>query len=183
MSEERRDAPEASSEQRLFLECLSLPVGERRRLLDERCAGDPKLRARLEGMLELHIRHGDDAFLESPVLRLAGPVGRPDLWIGRRISEFTVRSVLGVGGTSVVFEVERDGEPDRPVALKLLLQTASASEERRLFSRECRILEELDHPLIDQLIETGTSEEGLSFLVMEKIDGAQALIDEMTIVR
>ncbi len=91
----------------------------------------------------------------------------PD-WIG----PYRVRGVLGQGGMGVVYaaEIEKAGTV-RPVAVKVIQRQWAGREQAERFAREQRILARLDHPGITRLFDTGVTEEGEPYLVMEKIEG------------
>ena len=77
---------------------------------------------------------------------------------------------LGVGGVGVVYR-GRHVQLDRPVAIKVLQQSAAASPEwRRRFEREARVLSTLAHPNIVSIIDFGIDGD-VPYLVMELLEG------------
>ena len=77
---------------------------------------------------------------------------------------------LGVGGVGVVYQ-GRHVQLDRPVAIKMLQQSAAASPEwRRRFEREARALSALAHPNIVPLTDFGIDGD-VPYLVMELLQG------------
>jgi serine/threonine-protein kinase len=77
---------------------------------------------------------------------------------------------LGVGGVGVVYE-GRHLQLDRPVAIKVLQQSASVSREWRLrFEREARVLSALAHPNIVPITDFGIDGD-VPYLVMELLQG------------
>jgi serine/threonine-protein kinase len=77
---------------------------------------------------------------------------------------------LGVGGIGVVYR-GRHVQLDRPVAIKVLQQSAAASPEwRRRFEREARVLSTLAHPNIVPITDFGIDGD-VSYLVMELLEG------------
>ena len=95
----------------------------------------------------------------------------PDPFIGRTLNgRYDVLARLGVGGIGVVYR-GRHVQLDRPVAIKVLQQSAAASPEwRRRFEREARVLSTLAHPNIVPLIDFGIDGD-VSYLVMELLEG------------
>jgi len=95
----------------------------------------------------------------------------PDPFIGRTLNgRYEVLARLGVGGVGVVYQ-GRQVQLDRPVAIKVLQQSAAASPEwRRRFEREARVLSVLAHPNIVTVNDFGIDGD-VSFLVMELLEG------------
>ncbi|SER24902.1 non-specific serine/threonine protein kinase [Lentzea xinjiangensis] len=76
---------------------------------------------------------------------------------------------LGRGGMGAVHEA-RDLRLDRRVAVKLLRLPGSDDEVRHRFTREARIVANLEHPGVPVLYDFGTYEQRL-FQVMQFVDG------------
>ena len=75
-----------------------------------------------------------------------------------------------------VFLAERtDGEFEQQVAIKLLKQGFVSKTTLNRFISERQILARLNHRFIAQLLDGGTTTEGLPFLVMEYIEGLPLL--------
>ncbi len=94
-----------------------------------------------------------------------------DPFIGRTLNgRYEVLARLGAGGVGVVYQ-GRQVQLDRPVAIKVLQQSAAASPEwRRRFEREGRVLSTLAHPNIVTLTDFGIDSD-VSYLVMELLQG------------
>ena len=84
--------------------------------------------------------------------------------------KYVLEDVLGVGGTAVVYLARRqDGSV---VALKMLHDYLGASEEVcRRFMREAYVANRLDHPGTVRVLDDGTTADGVSYLVLEKLEG------------
>ena len=83
---------------------------------------------------------------------------------------YRIHSRLGFGGTSAVYRAE---DPrGRPVALKLLRPELVDGFVTRRFEAERRTLERLRSPTIAQLLDFGTTAEGLPFVATELVEGA-----------
>jgi eukaryotic-like serine/threonine-protein kinase len=109
---------------------------------------------------------GSDVSLDSG-RRLARMLGEGTCRLGR----FELEAELGVGSFGHVFRA-RDTELDRTVALKI--QRAGSitfGETAERFHREARNVARLKHPSIIALYDTGTTEDGICFLVTEFIEG------------
>jgi eukaryotic-like serine/threonine-protein kinase len=84
---------------------------------------------------------------------------------------------LGRGGMATV-HLARDGELDRPVAIKILAGHLSGDEDfRERFVREARMAAGLSHPNVVQVFDAG-EDEGRPFIVMEYVPGV-TLADEL----
>src|SRR6516165_10743206 len=115
MPEPSREAVEA-----LFQHAADLDPARRGAFLDERCAGNPDLRAAVEDLLRIDAQtEGDPEFLQGPVagvraaLHLTGEAMAPSL--GR----YRILRSHGEGGMGTVYEAEQDN-PRRTVALKVI---------------------------------------------------------------
>lgn len=91
-------------------------------------------------------------------------------WLGKMIGSFQIRRLLGTGGMAQVFLAERNqGEVRQTVALKLNHYLARIGQQR--FLAESKILAVLKHANIAHFIESGLSDEGISYVAMEYVEG------------
>ena len=98
------------------------------------------------------------------------PVPRPEE-IADQFPQLEILAALGQGGMGVVYKA-RQVKLDRIVALKILRSTPEqdpAFADR--FAREARALAKLDHPHIVTVHDSGKTEAGLYYLLMEFVDG------------
>jgi len=90
--------------------------------------------------------------------------------IHARLGIYLVEDLVGRGAMGAVYRA-RQAELNRPVALKILLQGAHASEKTRLrFLREAQSMARLRHPNIVSVHEVGEYE-GQPFFTMDYIEG------------
>jgi len=82
---------------------------------------------------------------------------------------YTLKSVLGVGGTATVYRA-RDEKHGRDVAIKVMRPQLAASLTRQRFVRETEIVARLQHPHILSLIDSGSAADTYYF-VMPLVDG------------
>ena len=120
------------------------------------------------------------AFVEATRIDEEGENERPDaphLLVGCRIGEFTLRRLVGFGGTSAVFEAVQD-RPSRTVAVKVLRTGIAGPRARRRFEREVEIAGRLDHPSVARVLGSGSIDvDGMDtpWLAMEFVSEAQAI--------
>lgn len=97
----------------------------------------------------------------------------PAALIGEVIAgKYKLNAVLGAGGMGTVYDGEHV-QLGRPVAVKVLIRTpttSGANAEKR-FLKEARSAGSLAHPNICQVFDFGTTPNGASYLVMEKLTG------------
>jgi len=149
--------------ERIFLLCADLPPGDWAPILDRECADDSALRTRVRRLLETE---RSDVNWESPVWNI-----KP-LHFGR----YRVTRRIGAGGMGVVYEAVRDdAEFDKKVAIKAIPPGLITERGIRLLRQERQILAHLEHPNIARLLDGGTSDEGVPFLVMELVEGLPLL--------
>ncbi|MBI4468012.1 MAG: protein kinase [Acidobacteria bacterium] len=91
---------------------------------------------------------------------------------GRRIGPYRVIRELGHGGMGTVYLAERaDQQYEARVALKVVKRGMDTDEVLRRFCHERQILAQLEHPNIARLLDGGTTEDGLPYLVIEYVKG------------
>jgi tetratricopeptide (TPR) repeat protein len=111
---------------------------------------------------------GDEAFFREAVLREVPP----PVQHGERFGAYRLRELLGRGGMGAVFKGEReDGELRQTVAVKIVERGWLDRQAVERFRQERQILSGLVHPSIAQLLDGGTREDGIPYLVMEFVDG------------
>lgn len=137
---------------------------------------NPGLRAEVEALLarvdeqDAALDRPAGAFAALLVHGLATSADGDDPFLGRVLGRFRLEALLGAGGMGRVYRARcvSDGI-DQVVALKLVLSADPALRDR--FLRERAILSALRHPGIAQLIDVGTTPEGLPYLVMQYVEG------------
>ena len=84
---------------------------------------------------------------------------------------FRVEEKIGAGGMGVVYRGEQL-RLDRAVAIKTLLPGLEHNRDLvQRFFREARILSQMHHPNVVQVIDCGNTEGGVFYLVMEYLEG------------
>jgi Tol biopolymer transport system component/predicted Ser/Thr protein kinase len=96
---------------------------------------------------------------------------------GSRLGPYEIVSPLGAGGMGEVYKA-RDSRLERTVAIKVLPQHLSQSEEvRQRFEREAKMISSLSHSHICALYDVG-NQDGTEYLVMEFLEG-ESLADRL----
>jgi WD40 repeat protein/predicted Ser/Thr protein kinase len=166
MPEPSREAVEA-----LFQNAADLAPALRGAFLDERCAGDPDLRAAIEELLRIDAQtQGDPDFLQGPVAGVRAALHLTAETIAPVLGRYRILRRHGEGGMGTVYEAEQDN-PRRTVALKVIRAGLVAPSLVKRFSHEAQILARLQHPGIAQVYEAGISADGQPFFAMEFIRG------------
>ncbi len=87
------------------------------------------------------------------------------------LPQFRIESLAGRGGMGAVYRAWQPGL-ERPVAIKLLAPTMTDDDLfRDRFRREARMLGRLHHPGIVEVHDTGETDDGQLFYVMEFVEG------------
>jgi serine/threonine-protein kinase len=104
-----------------------------------------------------------------------------------RLGSYRITGLLGQGGMGRVFRAERaDGLFEQVIAIKLMRRTRLPQQLAGQFARERQILARLRHPNIAQLFDGGVTAEGLSYFVMELVEGrpiSEYAVEERLTVR
>jgi eukaryotic-like serine/threonine-protein kinase len=155
----------------IFQSALDCAPEKRAALLDSACGGDVKLRAEVESLLRSHENSGatEPAFQDA-VRVFQDRAGRFEE--GRKIGPYRIIREVGRGGMGAVYLAARADDTYRKlVAAKLILRGHDTDDIIQRFRSERQILATLDHPNITRLLDAGSTDDGLPFLVMEYIEG------------
>jgi serine/threonine-protein kinase len=99
-------------------------------------------------------------------------MARTEMFESRRLGNYTLRARIGKGAHGDVW-LARQEPLGRDVAVKVLRDaTGSAAEAVRRFEREARTASQLSHPNTIRIFDYGATLDGVSFLVMELLDGS-----------
>lgn len=147
---------------------LSIPEQGRAAWLESFRAKRPDLADLLQELLDEHNALAQEHFLER------GPAGLPNepFLAGQPVGVYKLLSPIGQGGMGSVWLAERsDGRFQRRVAVKFLSFALAAQGPAERFRREGRILGQLAHPHIAELIDAGVTASGQPYLVLEHVEG------------
>jgi len=171
----------------LFHNAVQRKPADRAAYLDKACAGDAALLAELIPLVEAHQNSTD--FLEKPLPQTldrafteeqkSGLIrAEEEALIGHRIGPWKLVRRIASGGMGTVYLASRDdGQYQRQAAIKLIRPGMRFDEPQyrrkviRHFLEEQQLLADLEHPNIAKLLDGGTTEDGLPYLVMDYIEG------------
>jgi serine/threonine protein kinase len=161
----------------ILADALEQPTPEARiALVQTRCANDAALLA--EAISLVNEAETQTNGLADPLEECAEHA-TARLWqdgpspAGRRIGAYVIARELGRGGMGAVYLADRaDGQFEKRVAIKILKRGTDTEEVLRRFASERHILARLDHPNIARLLDAGTTDDGLPYVVMEYVAGA-----------
>src|SRR5262245_30077459 len=153
----------------LFHQALDLDEAARDAILDRECGADTQLRRDVERLLAAD--RAAAARLDAAVgaaVRSLHHVVTP----GSRIGPYEILEPLGEGGMGRVYHARRSDDVfHKDVAIKIVKSGIDSAAIMRRFQRERRILAALEHPCIARVLDGGSTENGLPYLVMEYVDG------------
>ncbi len=139
--------------------------------LQQVCAGDSKLAARVKRALE-----GHDGETESQEVPPGGIDVTADMTsvaeqAGSVLGNYKLLQQIGEGGFGVVFMAEQTRPVRRKVALKIIKPGMDTREVIARFEAERQALALMDHPNIARVLDAGATESGRPYFVMELVKG------------
>jgi serine/threonine-protein kinase len=151
----------------VFDEAVLVPQHERSSWLEHTCQDAPDILREVELLLQSHDMLGN--FLEPP--ERSSPSAISTL-AGKRIGAYRIVSVIGEGGMGTVYKAVRDyGHVQKQVAIKVVRGVLVNEGIIERFELERETLARLQHPNIAQLLDGGTTDDGLPYVVMEYVEG------------
>jgi len=154
----------------LFQAAVNRTPAERDPWLENACAGDIDLLNEVRGMIAADEQGGNEA--EQIGAAAAGLVQQPlTADPALKAGPYRLTRLLGRGGMGAVYLGERaDGEYEAQVAVKLV-HAGLDTEFHTRFRRERQALARLQHPNIARILDSGSTETGLPYIVMELVRG------------
>ncbi len=143
---------------------------DRTAFLAEACAGDEKLRRRVDALLKAHAE--PDEVLDAPSPRNGtidyAPITEKP---GTMIGPYKLKEQIGEGGFGLVFVAEQQEPVKRKVALKVIKPGMDTREVMARFTAERQALALMDHPNIARVLDAGATDSGRPYFVMELVRG------------
>jgi serine/threonine protein kinase len=162
--------------ERVFLAVVDLPPSDQNALLEEMCKGDLEMRAEVESLLRADTT-SESVFASkfaTAVKKEAASLLDPSKLEGSRIGSYRLIHEIGRGGMGSVYLAARaDEQYESNVAIKLVRAGYDTDFVLRRFRGERQILARLQHPNIGRLLDGGTTESGIPYLVMEYVQGSR----------
>jgi non-specific serine/threonine protein kinase/serine/threonine-protein kinase len=153
----------------IFIAAVDLSEEERRAFLRTR---DDDLRSEVEKLFSAHDEAGH--FIDRPAMVEIGFAddGSSDPFLDKQVGAYRLIREIGQGGMGTVYLAERvDGSFDKQVAVKLIKRGMDTNAVLKRFAMERQILANLEHPNIASLLDGGSTEDSLPYLVMEYVEG------------
>ncbi|AKJ30842.1 serine/threonine protein kinase [Caldimonas brevitalea] len=156
----------------MLADALTLPPSQWSAFVTRVAAEDAVLAEELGSMMEA-TAPGRASQVPAAVA-MAPALDAPDgvLRIGQQFWPYRIVALIGRGGMGEVYRAERaDGLYEQQVAIKL---ARDGDEQEASISRlqaERRLLSRLDHPQVPKVLDSGVTDDGWPYFVMELIDG------------
>jgi len=163
----------------LFDQAAALPKDQVDPFLESACQR-PDLRRTVRELLnEEEIAQPSD-FLRGLIEKDAGKVAEDEVpseaaesRIGLRIGPYRIEREIGSGGMGDVFLASRaDDAYQHQVALKIIRAGMATRGLLNRFKQERQILARLEHPNIVQMLDGGTTPDGLPYIAMAHVEGS-----------
>jgi hypothetical protein len=162
--------------QQVFLAVADLPPSEQTALLEEMCGSDPQLRSEVESLLRADTT-SESVFASEFATALnkeAASLLDGSRLEGSRIGPYRLIREIGRGGMGSVYLAARaDEQYESNVAIKVVRAGFDTDFVLRRFRGERQILARLQHPNIGRLLDGGTTEKEIPYLVMEYVQGSR----------
>jgi non-specific serine/threonine protein kinase/serine/threonine-protein kinase len=165
--------PDPTRVEELFHASAALAPAERADFLAHACGPDVRLRDAVAALLAAG--QAATTTWERGALRLEARhcalYSRPAA-PGEFFGPYRILRRIAAGGMSFVYEGLRDdSEFHKRIAIKFVQQGIDDADGLERFRTERQILAQLEHPNIAQLLDGGTTDDGVPYLVMEYVDG------------
>jgi serine/threonine protein kinase/tetratricopeptide (TPR) repeat protein len=152
----------------IFLDAIEkVPPDQWASYLDEACAGNATLRARVDKLLKAQVKLGTFHETPKPALFDEHACERP----GTVIGPYKLLEQIGEGGMGLVFMAEQAQPIRRRVALKILKPGMDTRQVIARFEAERQALALMDHSHIAKIFDAGTTDSGRPYFVMELVRG------------
>ncbi len=156
----------------LFESALEQPPEQRSEFLLATCKEDESLIAEVRDLL--HWYEQSQNFMTAPMTAAVAtrkPIDTDSLE-GTHAGPWKLLHRVGMGGMAVVYAAARGDEQfHKKAAVKIVKPGMDTHEILARFRTEREVLASLEHPNIARLLDGGTTDAGLPYLVMEYVEG------------
>ena len=152
----------------IFNAIIDLPRAEQTNYLAKH---DASLRDEVKKLITAH--ESANNFIIEPAFIDAGFIDEThtDCYIETRIDGYKILEEIGHGGMGTVYLAVRADDFEKRVALKLIKRGMDTTAVLKRFMMERQILAHLEHPYIANLLDGGSTTEGLPYFVLEFVEG------------
>lgn len=156
----------------LFTQALELESNQREQFLQDNTQGEENIYQQVKQMLIMDSEQSS-SITQSVTNNIQSLISEQfSIQPGDRLGSYEIESIIGEGGMGAVFQAHRiDEEFTQKVAIKVIHSGSLNTDTLQRFQNERQILADLNHPNIARLLDGGTTENGLPFLVMEYVEG------------
>lgn len=155
-----------------FATILSLDGGARETFVRDFGRSRPHLAAQLKKLLEADSDKEESIHVSLSFLLKQAASFADANWTGRRLGPWQIIAEHARGGMSRVFLAERADQSYTQRTVVKIMHVQLLGEEAALrFRQETQLLANFKHPSIARLLDAGTTEESLPYLVMEYVEG------------
>ncbi len=155
----------------LFEQAAALPPGDQTLCVERGCSGDEELRKEVLSLLANH-KALPGGFVQERIKNAVVSFYQANETLPTSIGPYRVLCELGKGGMGTVFLGEHDsGENKTKVAIKLVRPGMDTEFILGRFRRERQTLARMQHSNIARLLDSGNTDQGLPYIVMEYVDG------------
>jgi serine/threonine protein kinase len=154
----------------LFERAIALPAGERTMCVERASAGDHELRNEVFSLLASH-KALPGGFVQEKIKKAIVAFHEANFGAARHrhIGPYRIIRELGRGGMGTVF-LAQHGDREQ-VAIKLVRPDMDTEFILARFRRERQTLARMQHPNIARLLDSGTTNDGLPYIVMQYVNG------------
>ena len=175
--------PEPNADRRrrleeLFFKAADLEPAERQAFLDAAAHDDPTLRSEVLELLNADASQPDflggsavDAHRDWFDTRSETASASPEEALPDHIGPYAIQRLLGEGGMGMVYLAEQPPPLQRLVAIKIVRAGRDTPEILARFEAERRTLALMNHSNIAKVYDSGVSDDGRPYFVMEYVDG------------
>ena len=158
-------APDQNRVLEILGEALEHPAAQRAAFLDGECPAGSELRAQVERLL------GAAGEAEVAIPTDHGRVLAQSLVPPAQIGRYKIIRELGHGGMGAVYLGMQHSPVRRTAAIKLLLPGMDSRDVLARFESERQALASMSHPNVAVFYDSGATEAGRPYFVMEFVDG------------
>ncbi len=159
----------------LFVQIADMPVDDAFSFLDGIPNLDIKVRKAVITLMNAESQSSD--FFTEKLVPAFQALGLNKIYsVGQLIDNYELIEELGHGGMSQVFKAQRvDVKQQKLVALKIFSPTQRSKELLNHFINEQKLLSQLSHPNIVDMLHGGTTPEDVAYLTMALVENAMPL--------